>query len=600
MKRAVEEREPALINLPVDLPSIPLVDPLLKPILTPIIDGPPQATSTTAATPPPPPTTTSGTGDGGESGGDSGGDSGSGNGGDSGGQSGGSGGNGNGGSSESGSNNGGQSSNGGSSTGGSGGGQTGSGGNSGAGSGPSTGNSGSPVTGNSSTHPSSTHSASQSGSTASPTGSRTSGSQSERVGDTLAGTGSSPVRIAQPTDSFAPSIAPTGTIAGPRASATSVSSGSSAGGPSSSGGGTTSTGNGNGGADGSDGGYNGNDTGATSSHKLSAGAIAGITVACLLAFLLLLIFLLRRRLIRRRNQRRNQWYAGAVSSSSYNFNNSPATPTSGLASARSSFATSYDISSPPTVDHHTQDVPDVPAVPLPQMAEIRDVHGPGTFSQRTYEHPTSPRSPAPAPILISVHDVDRRRESSSSMGSDASDPYTQRQVVYAPPDSTLLPPEPLTPMSVRPFSPTESFSFPKPPLDKRASDQWGSMTTRRQSSTTITAQSAYSGVDDAENPFGDPTPEPGFAEAETIRRPFLPSRDDELAVAPGDKVNVLRVFDDGWVAVHKISESQDIKGKGKAAEGGPGLIPVDCLREAGQKLPDFLASKRVSMYSLKG
>ncbi|EEB98684.1 hypothetical protein MPER_01764 [Moniliophthora perniciosa FA553] len=150
-------------------------------------------------------------------------------------------------------------------------------------------------------------------------------------------------------------------------------------------------------------------------------------------------------------------------------------------------------------------------------------------------------------------------------------------------------------MSVRPFSPTESFMFPKPPSDSLATDHRGSTISNRQSNIAITAQSAYSGVLDG-NPFVDPVVQPQFAEAEPIRRPFLPSRDDEIAVVTGEKVNVLQVFDDGWVAVQKVSHYSDTKGKGKALEGGPGLIPVDCLREASQELPDFLRSKRVSMY----
>ena len=30
--------------------------------------------------------------------------------------------------------------------------------------------------------------------------------------------------------------------------------------------------------------------------------------------------------------------------------------------------------------------------------------------------------------------------------------------------------------------------------------------------------------------------------------------------------------------------------------GETGLIPVDCLREAGEELPEFLAARRVSSY----
>lgn len=79
--------------------------------------------------------------------------------------------------------------------------------------------------------------------------------------------------------------------------------------------------------------------------------------------------------------------------------------------------------------------------------------------------------------------------------------------------------------------------------------------------------------------------ETNFGAIETVRRPFLPTLDDELPVSPGNLVRVLEPFDDGWCFCELV--------KG-GAEGSKGLIPIDCLREAGQELPSFLASKRVS------
>jgi hypothetical protein len=90
--------------------------------------------------------------------------------------------------------------------------------------------------------------------------------------------------------------------------------------------------------------------------------------------------------------------------------------------------------------------------------------------------------------------------------------------------------------------------------------------------------------DTSSNPFADPA-QPEF---ETISRPFAPTLDDEISVAPGDQVLVLKVFDDGWAFVEKQGRSLDHNERG--------LIPVDCLREAGQALPAFLAQKRVSSY----
>ena len=65
---------------------------------------------------------------------------------------------------------------------------------------------------------------------------------------------------------------------------------------------------------------------------------------------------------------------------------------------------------------------------------------------------------------------------------------------------------------------------------------------------------------------------------------------DEMAVHRGDVIRVLQAFDDGWVQVEKISVAN------AGTVGERGLIPIDCLREAGEALPSFLASKRVSSY----
>jgi hypothetical protein len=105
------------------------------------------------------------------------------------------------------------------------------------------------------------------------------------------------------------------------------------------------------------------------------------------------------------------------------------------------------------------------------------------------------------------------------------------------------------------------------------------------------------------NPFDDPTPviiedseskgssadgHAGINAIETVRQPFFPTLDDELAVSPGDAVRILKPFDDGWCLCELV------KGEG---EGSKGLIPIDSLREAGQELPAFLAARRVSSYS---
>ena len=83
-------------------------------------------------------------------------------------------------------------------------------------------------------------------------------------------------------------------------------------------------------------------------------------------------------------------------------------------------------------------------------------------------------------------------------------------------------------------------------------------------------------------------PAPALGQGERIRRPFVPTLGDEVAVSSGDIVDVQQVFDDGWAYVAVQREGSN--------EPSVGLIPVDCFREAGEELPAFLAAKRVSSY----
>jgi hypothetical protein len=189
-------------------------------------------------------------------------------------------------------------------------------------------------------------------------------------------------------------------------------------------------------------------------------------------------------------------------------------------------------------------------------------------------------------------------------------------------------PELGTPMSVRPFSPSESFAFPKPPdpAGDRASaySRPSSIATLAMMKTPTSGSFQASGtipptpalptataspIDNVVDPFSDNNPfdDPAtasnasagaFAETEFIHRPFHPTLPDELAVRPEDPVHVLQAYDDGWAFVSKV-RPDDPKGKGKEPNtaGDKGLIPIDCLREPGQDLTTFIAAKRVSSYA---
>ncbi|KAH9841401.1 uncharacterized protein C8Q71DRAFT_700857 [Rhodofomes roseus] len=161
-------------------------------------------------------------------------------------------------------------------------------------------------------------------------------------------------------------------------------------------------------------------------------------------------------------------------------------------------------------------------------------------------------------------------------------------------------------MSVRPFSPSEAWQFPKPP-ESRADDALPASYRRqsRASTRVVSPDSMFeSGMSSEyatapENPFSDPaSAEPDtrtsesvdaetalhFARVEMIRRPFVPAMEDEMAVAPGDRVRMLRRFNDGWAYAEKVGTRRR------------GIIPIDCLRTPSEDLPAFLASKRLSSY----
>lgn len=59
----------------------------------------------------------------------------------------------------------------------------------------------------------------------------------------------------------------------------------------------------------------------------------------------------------------------------------------------------------------------------------------------------------------------------------------------------------------------------------------------------------------------------------TIRRPFLPSLSDELGVATGDVVVLVRAFDDGWAFVSKTQVDEPDTANPQIR----GLIPIECF-----------------------
>ncbi|RDB14773.1 hypothetical protein Hypma_016528 [Hypsizygus marmoreus] len=606
-KNFLQERDPSLINLPIPLPSIPILSPLLDPL----IGGNNRPSSTAAAAPTPntpapapvpSPTTTPSTGNSGNGSGSENGGSGDGNGngngnggnngdGSSGGDSGGSGGDSGGSGGDSGGS-GGDSGGSGGDSGESSGDSDGSGGNSGGSDGGSSNSgsdsgAGSDGSGSGSGNPSNTDSSAPE--TTSGSGNSDGSGGSESLDNSSSGGSNSSNNISSDNngDSQNDNDGPVanavgGSTAGGSGVKTALATGTRGGVPNPSGSSDPNSPDGLGGS-GSGGTKSGGGGG------ISTGAIAAIAVVVALIVLGIIVFLLRKRSISRRSERRNRWWGRSVGNNSTGYvdRNSAQDSQGSRASVASSFATTFDHG---RTSHLNVEV-DIP--PMPPMAELRND---GTA---TLMHNQSPVNESP--VLISFdnsHLPVAYRTSINSIQSNTSDRYSQYLVVA---NSNLDSPEGRTPMSVRPFSPSESFAFPQPPTPRHQSGDWSS--SRPASSITLTNSTRSSGQtippvpDIPANPFADPmSPHVAdLAEVETIKRPYIPSRPDELRVSIADSVKVLQLFDDGWAVVEKIPSFDEILSKADQTKPTRGLIPIDCFRGAAQDLTSFFTERRVSI-----
>lgn len=341
-----------------------------------------------------------------------------------------------------------------------------------------------------------------------------------------------------------------------------------------------------------------------SSHQLSSGAIGGIVVVCFLCLISFIVLFVRRRSISHRLERRKQWCFGrnaafdgfSIVGGSVRDSQSRGPSVPNRASARSSFATNFDQGLMFRIDSPTS----LPNVDLAALGTIPEFPAMAEVRERTS-------------VLFPSAGAVARRESMNSMMSNSSDPDAQYLVVGNDPN----PPGSYSPMSVRPFSPSESFAFPRPPKCLNEGQRTSFVPVIGSHDLVSPSSSAAATLVQIHSPppifnsdllpsapaasyllpgsstgipgtSSDPFADPVQPEFETICRPFTPTLDDEISVTQGDKVLVLKVFDDGWAYIEKQCEFSPYNKKG--------LIPVDCLREAGQDLPAFLAQKRVTSY----
>jgi hypothetical protein len=324
------------------------------------------------------------------------------------------------------------------------------------------------------------------------------------------------------------------------------------------------------------------------SHPLSRGAIAGIVLVLLFVIAAIAFFVVRyRNKIHRRQQteQTHHWWFG---------DQNPANPaktsltsrTTGrmspeerlrMHSTRSSFGTSTDHDAARLdSNHHANEV-----LPSPVMTEVANSSLAFLSTEGIEDYQDSARS-----AFLSTEGIENYQDSAKSVHLSVPAPSKRES------DQSSL----NGPMSVRPFSPTESFAFPKPPSEHEVQSLNSPIKTTASKSPIASIRDAVRQPSEStthsvrtHRSSSDPTaaPESGRSKAftpidETIRRPFVPIREDELPVTPGDFVRVIKLFDDGWCFCEVI------RGTGL---GSSGLIPTDCLREDGKPFPASLAAK---------
>jgi hypothetical protein len=217
-----------------------------------------------------------------------------------------------------------------------------------------------------------------------------------------------------------------------------------------------------GGEDPVDGGGNGSDAGAIPSRDrdLSPGIIASVVIGTVLALAMLALFL-RKRVRKRRAARHTGWLS------------------SGEKDSRTTFRSSFGELRASTFSYHSHDS---------DSSGYNRYSGPFSDTMTVASlSPASAASRAPwmtevihiAPPALAVHSTGRRSSRNSvfsigTAGSDGADSSEGQLLAIrtnmrysdngelSPTDQPYLP----SPISVRPFSPSESWSFPKPPISR--------------------------------------------------------------------------------------------------------------------------------------
>jgi len=349
-----------------------------------------------------------------------------------------------------------------------------------------------------------------------------------------------------------------------------------------------------------------------------------------------LFFLVRKISRSKRVSRRRRWFRGSAAFNAAGEN------AENRISHRSSFGTTVDHGAfrPLSTDLFVTSEPFNLSWPRSSAASPDDGAQPEMMQNVGARISVTITEPPPATTAHhSISPIIRRSEDSLSDGRqspEGAERSTSQLSQYLEiPDSAaaLMDASFPSPISVRPFSPNERWSFPKPPNDELKRQSQAILSLQRSTLTSTVRDSGTAQTTDTHILDTPPTPQssnftltavtdaasdylPGddytkdpfadnvsvfsqtvdthvstdsdnaehFAPVETIRRPFTPTLADELEVKINDDVRIIRRFDDGWVYAEKVDG------------GKKGLFPLDCLRDKGEDLPTFLAKKRLSSW----